>query len=104
MLLQIIVQYGLLILVQAVFVFIFIYLAGILGERIRYDLRKALFHHLQTLSLPYYNKTPVGWIISRVTSDTDRVAELVTWGLLDVTWSTFNILTALFFMSLINCS
>jgi ATP-binding cassette subfamily B protein len=41
---------------------------------------------------------PVGWIISRVTSDTDRVAELVTWGLLDVTWSTFNILTALFFM------
>ena len=101
-LLQIIVKYGLLILVQAVFVFIFIYQAGILGERIRYDLRKALFHHLQTLSLPYYNKTPVGWIISRVTSDTDRVAELVTWGLLDVTLSTFNILTALFFMSLIN--
>ena len=101
-LLQIIVKYGLLILVQAVFVFIFIYQAGILGERIRYDLRKALFGHLQTLSLPYYNKTPVGWIISRVTSDTDRVAELVTWGLLDVTLSTFNILTALFFMSLIN--
>jgi ATP-binding cassette subfamily B protein len=99
---QIIIQYGLLILVQSMFVFCFIYLAGILGERIRYDLRKALFHHLQTLSLPYYNRTPVGWIISRVTSDTDRVAELVTWGLLDVTWSTFNILTALFFMWLIN--
>ncbi len=89
-------------MVQAVFVFAFIYLAGILGERIRYDLRKSLFHHLQTLSLPYYNRTPVGWIISRVTSDTDRVAELVTWGLLDVTWSTFNIVTALFFMSRIN--
>ena len=77
-------------------------IAGILGERIRYDLRKKLFHHLQTLSLPYYNRTPVGWIISRVTSDTDRVAELVTWGLLDVTWSMFNIVTALFFMSRIN--
>ncbi|MBW7885942.1 MAG: ABC transporter ATP-binding protein [Caldilineaceae bacterium] len=102
LLLQIITQYGALILVQAVAVFAFIYLAGILGERIRYDLRKYLFAHLQELSLSYYNRTPVGWIISRVTSDTDRVAELVTWGLLDVTWSSFNILTALLFMWQIN--
>ncbi len=97
-LIEIVERYAALIVVQAVAVFIFIYLAGILGERIRYDLRKKLFNHLQELSLTYYNRMPVGWIISRVTSDTDRVAELVTWGLLDVTWSTFNILTALFFM------
>jgi ATP-binding cassette subfamily B protein len=96
--LQIVQRYAALIVVQAAAVFVFIYLAGILGERIRYDLRKQLFGHLQQLSLTYYNRMPVGWIISRVTSDTDRVAELVTWGLLDVTWSTFNILTALFFM------
>lgn len=99
---QIMAQYAALIVVQALFAFAFIYLVGILGERIRYDLRKKLFERLQGLSLPYYNRTPVGWIISRVTSDTDRVSELVTWGLLDVTWSTFNILTALFFMALIN--
>lgn len=99
---QIMIEYALLCVLQAVFVFCFIYLAGVLGERIRYDLRKKLFGHLQQLSLPYYNKTPLGWIISRVTSDTDRVAELVTWGLLDVSWSIFNILTALFFMALIN--
>ena len=73
-------QYGALILVQAASVFGFIYLAGILGERVRYDLRKKLFDHLQTLSLHYYNQTPVGWIMSRVTSDTERVAQLVTWG------------------------
>jgi ATP-binding cassette subfamily B protein len=97
-LLVIVQRYAALIVVQAAAVFVFIYLAGILGERIRYDLRKQLFGHLQQLSLTYYNRMPVGWIISRVTSDTDRVAELVTWGLLDVTWSTFNIVTALFFM------
>jgi ATP-binding cassette subfamily B protein len=97
-LLVIVQRYAALIVVQAGAVFVFIYLAGILGERIRYDLRKQLFNHLQQLSLTYYNRMPVGWIISRVTSDTDRVAELVTWGLLDVTWSTFNIITALFFM------
>lgn len=101
-LVQIVEQYAALLLIQAVAVFGFIWLAGILGERIRYDLRRKLFGHLQQLSLTYYNRMPVGWIISRVTSDTDRVAELVTWGLLDVTWSSFNILTALFFMSRIS--
>lgn len=99
---NIITQYGLLIVVQAAGVFGFIYLAGILGERIRYDLRKSMFIHLQELSLSYYNVTPVGWIMSRVTSDSERVAELVTWGFLDVTWGIMNIATAAIFMLLIN--
>jgi ATP-binding cassette subfamily B protein len=98
LLVQIVEQYAMLLIFQSAAVFGFIWLAGLLGERIRYDLRQKLFSHLQNLSLTYYNRTPVGWIISRVTSDTDRVAELVTWGLLDVTWSSFNIVTALFFM------
>ncbi len=98
----IVTQYGVMILIQAIFVFGFIFFAGILGERIRYDLRKILFNHLQDLSLSYYNKTPVGWIMSRVTSDSDRVAELVTWGLLDITWALMNIITSMYFMTIIN--
>ena len=99
---NIIIRYGSLIVVQAAGVFGFIYLAGILGERIRYDLRKDMFIHLQELSLSYYNVTPVGWIMSRVTSDSERVAELVTWGFLDITWGIMNIATAAFFMLMIN--
>jgi ATP-binding cassette subfamily B protein len=99
---DIITRYGALIFVQAAGVFGFIYLAGILGERIRYDLRKSMFVHLQELSLSYYNVTPVGWIMSRVTSDSERVAELVTWGFLDVTWGIMNIATAAIFMLIIN--
>lgn len=94
--------YAGLIIVSAAGVFGFIYLAGMLGERIRYDMRRSLFNHLQELSLSYFDRTPVGWIISRVTSDTDRVAELVTWGLLDVTWGILNILMAMIFMVIIN--
>ncbi|MEI7989864.1 MAG: ABC transporter ATP-binding protein, partial [Chloroflexota bacterium] len=60
------------------------------------------FNHLQDLSLSYYSKTPVGWIMSRVTSDSDRVAELVTWGLVDSAWSVMNISTSLVFMLIIN--
>ena len=99
---NIIVLYGLLTVVQAGNVFGFIYLTGILGEKVRYDLRKRLFGHLQRLSLSYYSKTPVGWIMSRVTSDTDRVAELVTWGLLDTTWGIMNISTSIVFMAFID--
>ena len=99
---SIIIRYGLLVLLQAAGVFCFIYLAGVLGERVRYDLRQKMFNHLQDLSLSYYNRTPVGWIMSRVTSDAERVAELVTWGLLDVTWGLMNIITATYFMIRIN--
>lgn len=99
---QLITLYGGLLLVQACGVFGFIYLTGILGERIRYELRRYLFNHLQNLSFSYFDKTPVGWIMSRVTSDTERIAELVTWGTLDVTWATMSLIASMVFMFIIN--
>lgn len=99
---RILIQYGSLIIVQSAGIFGFVFLVGVLGERIRYDLRQKLFNHLQSLSLSYYSRTPVGWIMARVTNDTERVAELVTWGLLDSTWGAVNILTTLGFMFTIN--
>ncbi len=99
---QLLTTYGLLTLVQAMMVFGFIYMVGMLGEKIRYDLRQKMFNHLQSLSLSYYSKTPVGWIMARVTSDSDRVADLVTWGVLDSTWAVTNIITSMGFMLFIN--
>ncbi len=89
-------------LMQAVFIFIFIYLAGVLGERVQYDLRKLLFNHLQELSLSYYAQNAVGRLIARVTSDSGRVSELVSWGIVDSTWAIMNITTSLIFMAIIN--
>ena len=101
-LLQIVILYGVLIVFQAIGVFSFILLTGLLGERVQYDIRKKLFNKLQELSLSYFSHTPVGWIISRVTSDTERVADLVTWGLLDVSWGTVSIISSAYFMFRIN--
>jgi ATP-binding cassette subfamily B protein len=101
-LLEIVRLYAGLIFVQAGAVFGFIYLAGILGERIQYDLRKRMFDRLQVLSFAYYSRTPIGWLMSRVTSDSERVAQLVTWGILDITWAVMNIVTSLIFMLVIN--
>ncbi|OQX65366.1 MAG: ABC transporter [Anaerolinea sp. 4484_236] len=94
--------YGGFIVVQAIMVFGFVYLAGVLGERVQYDLRKMMFDHLQELSLSYYSQTSVGRLMARVTSDSSRVADLMTWGLLDVTWAVTNIATSVIFMSIIN--
>ena len=94
--------YGALVLIQSAAFFVIIYLTGMLGEKVRYDLRKNLFNHLQDLSLSYYSRTPVGWIMSRVTSDTDRIADLVTWGILDFTWAVMSIASSAYFMFLIN--
>ena len=99
---QLAVIYGGFILVQAAAVFTFIYLAGVLGERIQYDLRKMLFNHLQDLSLSYYSNNAVGRLISRVTSDTGRVSDLLTWGIVDSTWAVMNITSSTIFMLIIN--
>lgn len=99
---SIVVMYSALIPLQAAGVFGFIYMAGLLGHRIRYDLRARMFNHLQTLSLSYFDRTPLGWIMSRVASDSERVSELVTWGLLDVTWGITSIISAVGFMLFIN--
>jgi len=101
-LLDIVLLYGSMLVVQAFAIFAFIFLVGVIGERIRYDFRQKMFNHLQKLSLSYYSRTPVGWIMARVNNDSERVAELITWGLLDSTWGVVNIGTAMVFMLLIN--
>jgi len=94
--------FGVVMLLQAVGVFGMVLVAGILGERVQYDLRRTMFNHLQELSLSYFDRTPVGWIMARVTSDSGRIAGLVTWGLIDVCWAFSSIVSSTVFMFLIN--
>ena len=96
------VLYGLTIVFQAAIILGMIYLAGVLGERLQYDLRKKMFDHLQELSFSYFDRRPVGWIMARVTSDSSRIADLVTWGLLDSTWGVLSVVTAAYFMLIIH--
>ena len=52
-------------------------------------IRSMGFKRLQELSFSYYDKMPVGFIISRMTSDTARLGETIAWGLVDLFWSFF---------------
>ena len=48
------------------------------------DLRRDLFEHLQTLSLSFYNVTPVGYLLTRITNDTNRIAGNLAWNFNDM--------------------
>jgi len=54
------------------------------GQRIMYDLRMAVYGHLQRLDLKYYDRNPVGRLMTRVTSDVDVLNDLFTSGVVTV--------------------
>jgi ATP-binding cassette subfamily B protein len=64
------------------------------GERVQFDLRRRLFAHLQTLSMSYFDKTKLGRIISRNTSDVDSLREVNVWGLNKVVQNTLMIVVS----------
>jgi len=72
--------------IQSLNVYFFIRIAGDVEQGLIYDIRKKAFHHLQELSFNYYDKTPVGWVMARLTSDSQRLGSIISWGLVDMVW------------------
>ncbi len=54
------------------------------GQRIMFDMRMAIYRHLQQLDLRYYDRNPVGRLMTRVTSDVDVLNDLFTSGVVTV--------------------
>lgn len=71
---------------QALNVAVFIMLAGKVETGVSYNIRKAGFSKLQELSYSYFDHTPVGWLMARMTSDTAKLSEIIAWGLVDLVW------------------
>ena len=70
--------------------------------RVNRDLRSAAFDHLQRLSFSYYNQNAVGYIHSRVMSDTGRIGSLVSWTLMDSVWHLSYLVGSVIIMLSIN--
>lgn len=66
------------------------------------DLKRTCFVHLQTLSFSYYNVTPVGYILTRVMNDTDRISSMVAWNVVDMLWAFGYVLGVFAAMLLLN--
>lgn len=87
---------------QSFFVYKFIKHAGTIEVELSYDLRRIAFEKLQSLSFNYYNNTPVGWIMARLTSDSRRLSEIISWGLIDISWGFMMMLSVMIIMFFIN--
>jgi len=94
--------YALLIAIQALIVWLFITMAGKVEMGICYDIRKQGFQRLQELSFTYYDRTQVGWLMARMTSDISRLGDVVAWGLVDMVWGFTMILGITFIMFYLN--
>jgi ABC-type multidrug transport system fused ATPase/permease subunit len=64
------------------------YFTGWTGERVLADLRNTLFHHLQRLSLGFYERNRAGVLISRLTNDVEALDQLVTDGVTSLVQNT----------------
>jgi ATP-binding cassette, subfamily B, multidrug efflux pump len=69
-----------------------------LGQHVMYDLRKQIFGHLQRLSLTFYDRTPVGRLMTRVTSDVEVLNELFSSGVVAVFGDVFTLVFIASFM------
>lgn len=67
-------------------IYLFIKIAGYIEAEVAYEIREEAFNHLQELSLSYYDKNAAGWIMARLTSDSRKLAEIISWGIVDMVW------------------
>ena len=89
-----IVAYLLLLAVQVYSIFRFLYLGGKVETGVCYTIRRMGFRKLQELPFSYYDRMPVGYLMSRMTSDAQRLAETIGWSLLDLCYGVVMILAA----------
>jgi ATP-binding cassette subfamily B protein len=78
--------YVIVMIVIGINVFTFIMNAGQVQRKLSFSLRSQAFEKLQKLPFSYYDKTPVGWIMARMTSDSRNLSDILSWGMIDMTW------------------
>ncbi len=69
-----------------------VWMSAVIGQGILFDLRDDLFGHIQRLGLRFYDKHPVGRILSRITSDVESIARLLNTGLVTFVGEGINLI------------
>lgn len=98
----VVIQFVVWMIIMALGVLAFIWCAENIKERIIYDLRKMMFDKLQHLSYSFYDQNSTGWLVSRITSDADRVTELISWGFVSVIWGFAMVIMSFTYMFILN--
>jgi len=83
---------------QAIIQYFLMYYTQLMGQKIIYDLRMQIFKHVQKLALKYFDKTPIGRIVTRNTNDVEALNELFSSGIVMVFSDIFTIIWIFIFM------
>ena len=78
-------------LLTFLFRFLQIYLTNVAGQRVMYDVRIAVYKHMNRLSLSYYDRNPVGKLITRVTNDIEALNEMFSSGVVNIFGDVFTL-------------
>lgn len=73
-----------LLLFEGLFQFLNAYFSNLLAQSVIRDIRKRLFKHLVTFRMKYFDKTPIGNLVTRLVSDIEAISEVFSSGLIDV--------------------
>jgi ATP-binding cassette, subfamily B, multidrug efflux pump len=77
-------------------------LTALVGQRVMYDLRMEIFGHLQRLSVTYFDRNPVGRLMTRVTSDVETLNELFSSGVVTIFGDVFTLVAIMGMMLVID--
>ncbi len=72
------------------------------GQKVMFDLRSQIFRHLQRMDIGFYDKNPVGRLVTRVTSDVDALNEMFTSGVVSIFEDVFVLAGIVWFMLRMN--
>lgn len=89
-------------LLEVIAQFYFVYLASWLGQDIVKDIREKLFHHLSNFKMKYFDNEPVGKLITRCVSDMENIASIFSQGLFMIVSDILKMIIVLLFMLVIN--
>jgi len=85
-------------ILQSIIQYFLTFYTQYLGQRTLYDLRTQIFNHIQKLALKFFDRTPIGRIVTRATNDVEALGELFSSGIVMVFSDVFIIIWILAFM------
>ncbi|MFA3782350.1 ABC transporter ATP-binding protein [Melioribacteraceae bacterium 4301-Me] len=85
-------------ILQSIVQYFLTYYTELMGQKIIFDIRVQLFTHVQKLALKYFDKTPIGRTVTRVTNDVETLNEMFSSGIVSVFSDVFVIIWIFVFM------
>ncbi len=91
-------------ILQATIQYFLTYFTQFIGQKTLFDIRTKIFNHIQTLALKFFDRTPIGRLVTRATNDVEALGELFSSGIVMVFYDIFIIIGILVFMFIMDVS